>query len=119
MVKIFPTSFSFVEQQKILSSIGEPLAITCWDGCVFVAEEDCLLEVGTVPDRGSRPAPALQPQGGLHSELERKNATSQGFSRVYFKWRGATVDKPARISLLWSFSSNSALLPGNHLAVEM
>ena len=29
------------------------------------------------------------------------------------------MDKPARISLLWSFSSNSALLPGNHLAVEI
>ena len=74
---------------------------------------------GTVPDRGSRPAPALQPQGGLHSDVGKEERYFSGIFRVYFKWRGATVDKPARISLLWSFSSNSALLPGNHLAVEM
>ena len=128
-MKIFPTSFSFIEQQKILSSIsGEPLAITCSDGCVFVAEEDCLLEVFNIdtckPMGQFRTVAPVQhllynPKGDCIVTLERKNATSQGFSRVYFKWRGATVDKPARISLLRSFSSNSALLPGNHLAVEI
>lgn len=128
MVKIFPTSFNFIERQKILSSIsGGPLAIACSDECVFVAEEDCLLEVFNInscdPVGQFRTVGPVQhlvynPKGDCIVTLERKTPSSQGFSRVYFKWRGATVDRPARISLLRSLS-NSALLPGDHLAVDI
>ena len=129
MVKIFPTSFNFIEQQKILSTVsGEPVAITCSDGCVFVAQEDCLLEVfsigscklvGQFRTVGRVHRVVYNPKGDCIVTLERKNPDSQGFSRVYFKWRGATVDKPARIGLLGSLSNNSALLPGDDLAVDI
>ena len=53
--------------------------------------------------------------------LERKSAVSHGFSRVYFKWRGATVDKPMRISMLSSLSQNSQEMwrPQDHVAAEI
>jgi len=129
MVKIFPTSFNFIEQQKILSTVsGEPVAIACSDGCVFVAQEDCLLEVfsigscklvGQFRTVGRVQRVVYNPKGDCIVTLERKNLNSQCFSRVYFKWRGATVDKPARIGLLSSLSNNSALLPGDNLAVDI
>lgn len=128
MVKVFPTSFNFIEKQKLLTKVsGEPLAITCSDECLFVAEENCLLEVFDIESlkpmgqfRTVSPVQHLvyNPKGDCIVTLEKKNPTAQGFARVYFKWRGASVDKPVRISLLGSLSQ-SALLPGDHLAADI
>ena len=127
MVKIFPTSFNFIEKQKLLSCIsGEPLAITCSDECLFVAEEDCLLEVFNLESlklmgqfRTVSPVQHLvyNTKGDCIITME-KTSSSQGFARIYFRWRGASVDKPTRISVLSSLSQ-SVLLPGDHLAAEI
>ena len=129
MVKVFPSSFSFVEKQKILTSVsGEPLCIECSDECLFVAEEDCLLEVfslETLQPLGKfrTVSPVLElvynVKGDCIVTLERKDSASQGFARVYFKWRGASVDKPMRISLLNSLSHNIMLPKDNLEAAEI
>ena len=115
MVKVYPNSFSFVEKQQLLTAMrGEPIAIACSEECLFVAEEGCMVEVFSLE--------TLEPQGQFRTvspvvdlvyntkgdcvvTLERKTNKSHGFCRVYFKWRGASVDRPMRISLL------SSLLP--------
>lgn len=130
MVKVFPNSFSFIEKQQLLTSVpGEPVAITCSNECVFVAEEGCLLEVFSLNSlklmgqvRTVSPVRDLvyNAKGDCIVTLERKNSLSLGFARVYFKWRGATVDQPMRISLLNSFSSAEALRwSQDHIAAEI
>lgn len=130
MVKVFPNSFSFVEKQRLLTSVpGEPVAVTCSTECVFVAEEGCLLEVFSLDSlklmgqvRTVSPVRDLvyNAKGDCIVTLERKNGLSLGFARVYFKWRGATVDQPMRISLLNSFSAAEALRRSQgHIAAEI
>ena len=128
MVKLFPSSFNFEEKLKLLTCVsGEPLAITCSDECLFVAEEDNLLEVFSLESlklmgqfRTVSPVQQLvyNPKGDCLVTMEGKDSTSPSFARVYFRWRGASVDKPIRISLM-SSSVYSALLPGEHLAAEI
>lgn len=132
MVKVFPSSFSFIAEQRLLTAVqSEPVAITCSDECVFVAEEGRLLEIFSLATlqllgqvRTVSPVKDLvyNAKGDCIVTLERKSAVSHGFARVYFKWRGATVDKPMRISLLHSFSSSSqgaSQLPQDHLTAEI
>ena len=128
MVKVFPNSFSVVEKQRLLTSVpGEPVAIACSDECLFVAEEGCLLEVfslGTLQLLGKfRTVSPVRDivynaKGDCIVTLERKSAVSHGFARVYFKWRGASVDKPMRISLLHSLSQDMRR-PQDHVAAEI
>ena len=40
---------------------------------------------------------AYNSRGDCVVTLERKHSVSQGFVRVYFKWRGLSADKPMRI----------------------
>ncbi len=128
MVKLFPNSFSVVEKQRLLTSVpGEPVAIACSDECLFVAEEGCLLEVfslGTLQLLGKfRTVSPVRDivynaKGDCIVTLERKSAVSHGFARVYFKWRGASVDKPMRISMLNSFSQDMRR-PQDQVAAEI
>lgn len=116
MVKVFPSSLGFIEQQRLLTQVqGEPVAITCSEECVFIAEEGCFLEIfslatlqllGQVRTVSSVKDLVYNVKGDCIVTLERKNPASHGFARVYFKWRGASVDKPMRISLLNSFSED-------------
>ena len=129
-VKVLPNSFSFIEKQRLLTSVpNEPVAIACSDECLFVAEEECLLEVfslSTLKSLGQfrtvSPVRDLvyNAKGDCVVTLERKSAVSHGFARIYFKWRGASVDKPMRISLLSSFSQDRGMWqPQQHLAAEI
>ena len=130
MVKVFPNNFSFIEKQRLLTSVpNEPVAIACSDEYLFVAEEGCLLEAFSLA--------TLQPLGQFRTvspvrdlvynskgdcviTLERKSAVSHGFARVYFKWKGASVDKPMRISLLSSLSQTTEVWhPQDHVAAEI
>lgn len=116
MVKVFPSSFSFISKQRLLTAVQcEPVAITCSEECVFVAEDGCLLEIFSLASlqllgqvRTVSPVKDLvyNVKGDCIVTLERKNPVSHGFARVYFKWRGATVDKPMRISMLHSFTAS-------------
>lgn len=116
MVKVFPNNFTFIEKQRLLTSVPtEPVAIACSDECLFIAEENCLLEVFSLVTlkllgQFRTVSPVLDlvynAKGDCIVTLERKNPMSHGFARVYFKWRGASVDKPMRISLLSSFSQD-------------
>lgn len=133
MVKVFPNSFSFVEKQRLLTSVpNEPVAIACSEEYLFVAEEGCLLEVfslATLKPLGQfrTVSPVLDlvynSKGDCVVTLERKSAVSHGFARVYFKWRGASVDKPMRISLLGSLSLGAQSLQQpqaqDHVAAEI
>lgn len=132
MVKVFPNSFSFIEKQRLLTSVpNEPVAISCSDKYLFVAEEGCLLEVYSLETlkplgqfRTVSPVRDLvyNTKGDCVVTLERKSAVSHGFARVYFKWRGASVDKPMRISLLSSLSyaqDRHMLHAQDHLAAEI
>lgn len=128
MVKVFPNSFSVVEQQRLLTSVpGEPVAIACSDECLFVAEEGCLLEVFSLETlqllgkfRTVSPVRDIvyNAKGDCIVTLERKSAVSHGFARVYFKWRGASVDRPMRISMLNSFSQDMRR-PQDQVAAEI
>ena len=114
MVKVFPGNFSFFEKQDILTpDSGEPLAITCSDECLFVAEEGCLLEVYDLATLqlvarfrtvGSVVDFVYNAKGDCIVTVESKSPGSHGFARIYFKWRGSSVDKPMRVSLLESLS---------------
>ena len=114
MVKVFPGSFSFFEKQNILTpDSGEPLAITCSDEFLFVAEEGCLLEVYDLATlqlvaRFRTVSPVVDfvynAKGDCIVTVESKSPGSHGFARIYFKWRGSSVDKPMRVSLLESLS---------------
>ena len=114
MVKVFPGNFSFFEKQDILTpDSGEPLAIACSDEFLFVAEEGCLLEVYDLATlkliarvRTVNPVVdfVYNAKGDCIVTVESKNPGSHGFARIYFKWRGSSVDKPMRVSLLESLS---------------
>ena len=114
MVKVFPGNFGFFEKQDILTpDSGEPLAITCSDECLFVAEEGCLLEVYDLATlqlvaRFRTVSPVVDfvynAKGDCIVTVESKGPGSHGFARIYFKWRGSSVDKPMRVSLLESLS---------------
>lgn len=131
MVKVFPNNFSFVEKQRLLTSVpSEPVAIACSDDCLFVAEEGCLLEVfsltgslqllGQFRTVSTAKELVYNRKGDCIVTLERKSAVSHGFARVYFKWRGASVDKPMRISLLHSFSHAQGMRPPqDHVSAEI
>lgn len=130
MVKVFPNSFSFIEKQRLLTSVpNEPVAISCSDKYLFVAEEGCLLEVFSLANlkplgqfRTVSPVRDLvyNTKGDCVVTLERKSSVSHGFARVYFKWRGASVDKPMRISLLSSLShARDMFRPQDHVAAEI
>ena len=114
MVKVFPGNFSFFEKQDILTpDSGEPFAITCSDEFLFVAEEGCLLEVYDLATlqlvaRFRTVSPVVDfvynAKGDCIVTVESKSPGSHGFARIYFKWRGSSVDKPMRVSLLESLS---------------
>lgn len=128
MVKVFPSSFSFIEKQQLLTSVlSEPVAIACSDEFLFVAEENCLLEVfslKTLKLLGQFRTVSLVYQldynakGDCVVTLEKKTASSQGYARIYFKWRGASVDRPMRISLLSSLSEG-LMPPQDHSSAEI
>ena len=128
MVKV--CNFSFFKEQKIISpKAGEPLAITCSNEFLFVAEEGCVLEV--YPLSGTEPVAQLRTVspvvqllyndcGDCIVTLERKSPVSRSFARVYFKWRGSSIDRPMRVSLIGSLTQG--LLHGaqsQHVATEI
>ncbi len=112
MVKVFTSNFSFFDGQDIVTPSKEPLAISCSKECLFVAMEGCLLEVYQLDSRKLigqflTISPVVQfvynPVGDCIVTMERKpQETARGFARVYCKWRGSSVDKPMRVSLLES-----------------
>lgn len=114
MVKVFTSNFSFFDGQDIVSSSGEPLAITCSDECLFVAMENCLMEVYSLETRKlvaqlRTISPVAQfvynRLGDCIVTLESKvQEEARGFARVYFKWRGSSVDKPMRVSMMESLA---------------
>ena len=128
MVKIFPSNFGLFEKQNILTpEYGEPLAITCSNECLFVAQEGCILEVYNLNDckpiaRFRTVSPVIEfvynAKGDCIVTLERKNPNSHGFARIYFKWRGSSIDKPMRVSLLDSLTKG--VLPSqDRIAAEI
>ena len=111
MVKVFPSNFTLFEKQNIFTPTGEPLAITCSDECLFVAIEGRVLEAYKINSLepiaqfrtiGHVAQFAYNPVGDYIVTLERKQPDSHGFARVYFKWRGSSIDKPVRVSLMQS-----------------
>ena len=125
MVKVLPHNFTLYESQRILSPTGEPLAITCSDDLLFIAVEECMIEAYDLRTleqlaqfRTVSPVAqvAYNRRGDCVVTLEKKHVVSQGFVRVYFKWRGLSADKPMRIlmaSIQWS-------IPGqNRIAAEI
>ena len=111
MVKVLPSKFTLFEQ-NIFTPSGEPLAITCSDECLFIAEEGCLLEVYKLDSLESIAqfrtiSPVVQfvynAKGDCIVTLERKQPNAHGFARVYFNWRGSSVDKPVRVSMMNAF----------------
>ena len=133
MVKVFPGNFGFFEKQDILTpDSGEPVAIACSDECLFVAEEGCLLEVYDLVSlqpvakfRTVNPVVDLvyNAKGDCIVTVESKGPGSHGFARIYFKWRGSSVDKPMRVSLLESISrglmSMQSTAPHDRFAAEI
>ena len=129
MVKVFPGNFSFFEKQDILTpESGEPLAIACSDECLFVAEEGCLLEVYDLVSlqliakfRTVSPVVDLvyNAKGDCIVTVENKSPGYHGFARVYFKWRGSSVDKPMRVSLLESLSLGFIQSAQDRIAAEI
>ena len=111
MVKVLPSKFTLFEQ-NIFTPSGEPLAITCSDECLFIAEEGCLLEVYKLDSLESIAqfrtiSPVVQfmynSKGDCIVTLEQKQPNAYGFARVYFNWRGSSVDKPVRVSMMNAF----------------
>ena len=59
---------------------------------------------------------AYNSRGDCVVTLERKHSVSQGFVRVYFKWRGLSADKPMRILM----ASIQRSIPGqNRMTAEI
>ena len=118
MVKVFPSNFTLFEQQNIFTpSSGEPLAISCSDECLLVAVEGCVIEVYEIDTlepvaqfRTVNPVAqfSYNAKGDCIVTLERKSSYSHGFARVYFKWRGSSVDKPMRVNPLDSSTREGA-----------
>ena len=111
MVKVLPSKFTLFEQ-NIFTPPGEPLAITCSDECLFISEDGCLLEVYKLDSLESIAqfrtiSPVIQfvynSKGDCVVTLERKQPNAHGFARVYFNWRGSSVDKPVRVSMMSAF----------------
>ena len=125
MVKVLPSNFTLYESQHILSPSGEPLAITCSNDLLFIAVEECTIEaydLRTLEQLAQvrTVSPVSQVAYNCIADcivtLEKKQATSQGFVRVYFKWRGLSVDKPMRILM----ASGQRSIPGqNRIAAEI
>ena len=125
MVKVLPNNFNLFESQRILSPTGEPLAITCSNDLLFIAVEECMIEAYDLCTleqlaqfRTVSPVAqiAYNSVGDCVVTLERKVALSQGFVRVYFKWRGLSADKPMRILM----ASIQRAIPGeNRIAAEI
>ena len=125
MVKVLPNNFTLYESQRILSPTGEPLAISCSNDLLFIAVEECMIEVYDLQTleqlarfRTVSPVVSLAYNniGDCVMTLERKLASSQGFVRVYFKWRGLSADKPMRILM----ASIQRSIPGqNRIAAEI
>ena len=108
MVKVFPNNFTLFDQ-NIFTPSAEPLVITCSDECLFIAEEGCLLEVYKLDTleniaqfRTISPVVQLEYNsiGDCVVTLEKKQPSAHGFARVYFNWRGSSIDKPVRVNLL-------------------
>ena len=119
MLKVFPSNFAFFknpgDSRNILTPSGEPLAICCSNECLFVAVEPCLLEayqlrswqlLGQFRTIDTVLQLAHSRHGDCILALERTPGAQFSFARVYFKWRGSSVDKPVRVNLL------SSLTPG-------
>ena len=114
-MKVFPNSFTFFknpgDSQNILTPSGEPLALCCSDECLFVAVEARLLEVyllhswqllGQIRTIDTVVQLLYSCHGDCIVTLERKAGSAHSFARVYFKWRGSSVEKPVRVSLISS-----------------
>ena len=108
MVKVFPNNFTLFDQ-NIFTPSAEPLVITCSDECLFIAEEGCLLEVYKLDTleniaqfRTISPVVQLEYNsiGDCVVTLEKKQPSAHGFARVYFNWRGSSIDKPVRVNLM-------------------
>ena len=130
MVKVFPSNFTLFEKQNIFTPSGEPLAITCSDECLFIAVEGCMLEVYKIdelePIAQFRTISGVvqfvyNPVGDCIVTLERRQPGSHGFARVYFKWRGSSIDKPVRVSLMQSLPRGilSPSAPPDRIAAEI
>ena len=125
MVKVLPSNFTFYESQRILSPAGEPLAIACSNELLFIAVEECMIEAYDLRTleqlaqfRTVSPVAqvAYNSRGDCVVTLERKHSVSQGFVRVYFKWRGLSADKPMRILM----ASIQRSIPGqNRMTAEI
>ena len=61
------------------------------------------------------------PVGDCIVTLERRQPDSHGFARVYFKWRGSSIDKPVRVSLMQSLPRSilSPSAPPDRFAAEI
>ena len=107
MVKVLPNNFTLFESQRILTPAGgEPLAVTCSDKLLFIAVEECTVEAYDLCTQaelarfrtvGPVTQLAYNSIGDCVVTLERKDGVSHGFVRVYFKWRGLSIDRPMRI----------------------
>lgn len=126
MVKVIPSNFTFFETQRILSPTGEPLAITCSNELLFIAVEECMIEaydLSTLKQLAQfrTVSPVIQfaynAKGDCIVTLERKHSVSQGFVRVYFKWRGLSADKPMRI--LMASVPRGSIPSQNRIAAEI
>lgn len=119
MVKILG-SFNDVETQNLLSPKGEPHAIHCSNDCLFMALDNCLVEIykaNTVQliaqVRTVGPVVKLiynKPWDCIVT-LERKHAESHNFVRVYFNWRASSTERPVRIGHLESPHDSDATSP--------
>ena len=125
MLKVVPSNFAFFknpgDSRNILTPSGEPLAICCSNECLFVAVEACLLEayqlrswqlLGQFRTIDTVQQLAYSGHGDCILTLERKPGAQLSFARVYFKWRGSSVEKPVRVNLL------SSLTPGAEAEAE-
>ena len=105
MVKIL-ASFNDVDTQNLLSPKGEPHAIHCSNGCLFMALDSCLVEAYRADTaqllaqvRTVGPVVRLIYNGPWDCivTLERKHAESHNFVRLYFNWRSSSTEMPVRV----------------------
>ncbi|KAL5490939.1 hypothetical protein EMCRGX_G016142 [Ephydatia muelleri] len=122
MVKIL-SNFHDVEKQTLLSPKGEPHAVHCSSGCLFMALDNCLVEVyqaetvqliAQVRTVGPVLKLIYDSPWNCIVTLERKHAERHNFVRVYFNWRSATLERPVRVGHLDSpHNSDTASSPSS------
>ena len=124
MVKIL-ANFNDVEKQTLLSPKGEPHAVHCSNDCLFMALDNCVVEVYKAETvqliaqvRTVGPVVKLiynRPWNCIVT-LERKHAESHNFVRVYFNWNSSSLDKPVRVGHL---DDSEAASPSSSASAEI